>query len=148
MRTAINEMVKEMSVKPISFDPLSADCIRLSPASRCRAIFSNITIASSTTKPVAMVSAIKVRLLTEKPKKYISTKVPMIDSGTAILGIMVADKFLRKRKVTMTTKQTAKTNSFCTSWIELRILSVRSVSTRILTFSGRFFCSSANSCLI
>ena len=141
-------MVKEMSVKPISFDPLNAACIRLSPASRCRAIFSNITIASSTTKPVAMVSAIKVRLLTEKPKKYISTKVPMIDSGTAILGIMVADKFLRKRKVTITTKQTAKTNSFCTSWIELRILSVRSVSTRILTLSGRFFCSSGNSCLI
>jgi hypothetical protein len=45
-----------------------------------------------------MVRAMSVRLFTENPRKYINTKVPIIDNGTAILGIMVADKFLKKRK--------------------------------------------------
>ena len=46
-------------------------------------MFSIITIASSTTKPVAIVSAIRLRLLIEKPAKYMTPKVPMSDSGTA-----------------------------------------------------------------
>ncbi len=49
-----------------------------------------MTMASSTTKPVAMVSAISVRLLIEKPARYITPKVPISDSGTATLGIRVA----------------------------------------------------------
>ncbi|CRO42713.1 hypothetical protein PAERUG_E10_London_26_VIM_2_06_13_02639 [Pseudomonas aeruginosa] len=53
-------------------------------------MFSTMTIASSTTKPVAMVSAIRVRLLIEKPDRYITPKVPISDSGTAKLGIRVA----------------------------------------------------------
>ena len=53
-------------------------------------MFSIITIASSTTKPVAMVSAISVRLLIEKPARYMTPKVPTSDSGTATLGMSVA----------------------------------------------------------
>ncbi|MNV45402.1 hypothetical protein D3C71_1371980 [compost metagenome] len=53
-------------------------------------MFSITTMASSTTKPVAMVSAISVRLLIEKSKKYMAAKVPINDSGTATLGIIVA----------------------------------------------------------
>ena len=58
------------------------------PSSMCRAMFSIITIASSTTKPVAMVSAISVRLLTENPARYMTPKVPMSDSGTTTLGMI------------------------------------------------------------
>lgn len=58
-------------------------------------MFSITTMASSTTKPVAMVSAISVRLLMEKPRKYMAAKVPTSDSGTATLGIMVAGTLRR-----------------------------------------------------
>lgn len=53
IRTAISDRVSAMMVKPISFEPARAASSGLSPASLRRAIFSTITIASSTTKPVA-----------------------------------------------------------------------------------------------
>ena len=53
-------------------------------------MFSIMTIASSTTKPVAMVSAISDRLLRLKPSRYITPNVPTSDSGTDRLGMMVA----------------------------------------------------------
>ena len=53
-------------------------------------MFSIMTMASSTTKPVAMVSAISVRLLIEKPARYMTPNVPTSDSGTATLGMIVA----------------------------------------------------------
>ena len=63
--TAISEMVSDMMVKPICSLPLSAAFIGLSPSSMKREIFSIITMASSTTKPVEMVSAISVKLFRE-----------------------------------------------------------------------------------
>ena len=60
--TAISETVSEMMVKPISCEPLSAASIGLMPPSTWRAMFSIITMASSTTKPVEMVRAISERL--------------------------------------------------------------------------------------
>src|SRR5690606_4084529 len=83
-----------------------------------------------------MVSAIRVRLLIEKPKKYMATKVPMIDKGTAKLGIMVAAAERKKMNVTNTTNEMAKISSFCTSRIDERILSVRSASTVTSTDCG------------
>ncbi|KAG1473819.1 hypothetical protein G6F54_014338 [Rhizopus delemar] len=77
------------------------------PFSTCRMMFSSTTMASSTTKPVAIVSAIKVRLLIEKPARYMMPKVPTRDSGTTTLGISVAVRLRRKTKVTMTTSPTA-----------------------------------------
>ncbi len=65
--TAISETVSEMMVKPISREPFSAASRGESPASTWRAMFSITTMASSTTKPVAMVSAISDRLSREKP---------------------------------------------------------------------------------
>ncbi len=53
-------------------------------------MFSIITMASSTTKPVAMVSAISDRLSSEKPHRYMTASVPTSDSGTDRLGMMVA----------------------------------------------------------
>ena len=63
MSTAMSETVSDMMVKPICSLPLSAACIGDSPSSMKREMFSIITMASSTTNPVEMVSAIRVRLL-------------------------------------------------------------------------------------
>jgi hypothetical protein len=62
MKTAISETLMVSTVKPISAAPRSAACIGERPLSRWRVMFSITTMASSTTKPVAMVSAISDRL--------------------------------------------------------------------------------------
>ena len=67
--TAISDTVSETIVKPICSEPRSAAWSGGSPCSMKRAMFSIITIASSTTKPVEIVSAISVRLLIEKPAR-------------------------------------------------------------------------------
>ena len=93
--TAISETVSEMMVKPICPEPLSAASSGDSPTSMYREMFSIITMASSTTKPVAMVSAMSERLSMLKPKRYMTAKVPMSDSGTERLGMMVAGTLRR-----------------------------------------------------
>ena len=90
-------------------------------------MFSIMTMASSTTKPVAMVSAMIDRLLRLKPARYITASVPTSDSGTDRLGMSVARQSPRKRKMTATTRTTAKVSSICTSRTEARMVSVRSV---------------------
>ena len=60
--TAISETVNDTIVKPICSAPFSAASIGASPASIKREMFSIITMASSTTKPVEMVSAISDKL--------------------------------------------------------------------------------------
>ncbi len=60
--TATSETVRETTVKPISLAPLSAAWTGGRPRSRCRAMFSIMMMASSTTKPAAIVSAISERL--------------------------------------------------------------------------------------
>ncbi len=88
--TATSETVSDTMVKPICFAPLSAASNGESPFSMKRAMFSIITIASSTTNPVEMVSAIRDRLLSEYPQRYITPKVPISESGTATPGMKVA----------------------------------------------------------
>ena len=100
-------------------------------------MFSTITIASSTTNPVAMVSAISVRLLIEKPARYITPNVPISDSGTTTLGMIVAGMLRRNTKVTSTTSATANISSCCTSLTEARIVSVRSLRTATDSVDGR-----------
>ncbi len=67
-------------------------------------MFSIITMASSTTNPVEIVSAINVRLFKLKSSMYITANVPISDSGTATLGIIVAESVRRNRKITSTTR--------------------------------------------
>ena len=91
MNTATSERLIDSTVKPTSRAPAqrrlaAAAC----PASMWRAMFSSTTIASSTTKPVAMVSAISDRLSRLKPSRYMTPNVPISDTGTATLGISVA----------------------------------------------------------
>ena len=137
INTAINEKVNDTKVKLICFAPLSAAFIGVSPSSICRAIFSNMTMASSTTKPVAMVNAISVRLFNEKPNTYITAKVPISDKGTTTDGIKVAVIRFKNKNVTNTTKATANTNSNCTSLTAARMVCVRSVSTLTSRLAGK-----------
>ena len=60
--TAISDIEIDTTVKPISPAPFSAACIGFMPCSTWRVMFSSTTIASSTTKPTAIVSAISERL--------------------------------------------------------------------------------------
>ena len=69
----------------------------------CRTMFSSITMASSTTNPMERISAIIEMLFMLKPSRYITEKVPTIENGSAIAGIMVAEKLRRNRKITRIT---------------------------------------------
>ena len=104
-------------------------------------MFSIMTIASSTTKPVAIVIAISDRLLRLNPARYMTASVPTKDSGTERLGMIVAETLRRKRKITSTTRTTARPSSNSTSATEARIVLVRSVSTETSTAG-----SAARSC--
>ncbi len=62
INTATSETVSEMIVKPICLAPSSAASRGDFPSSMKRVMFSIITMASSTTKPVEMVSAMSDKL--------------------------------------------------------------------------------------
>src|SRR5258707_213869 len=92
MNTAISETVSEMTVKPISRAPRSAACIGVSPSSMWRTMFSIITIASSTTKPVPMVSAISARGNGGlKARKFLPYQFDGLDDVRARLALHVDD---------------------------------------------------------
>ena len=55
-----------------------------------------------------------------------AAKVPMIDSGTARLGMIVADTLRRNRKMTMTTRAMASASVNSTSWTDSRMATERS----------------------
>ncbi|MNF51408.1 hypothetical protein D3C84_327270 [compost metagenome] len=135
--TAISDRVRETMVKAICREPSRAAASGPSPCSTWRAMFSIMMMASSTTKPVAMVSAIRVRLLMLKPHRYMAAKVPTSESGTAMAGIRVAVRLRRNRKITITTRATASISSNCTSRSAARMFWVRSLSTSRRTPSGR-----------
>ncbi len=105
-----------------------------------------MTIASSTTKPDAIVSAISDRLLRLKPARYMTARVPTSESGTLRLGISVADGLRRNRKITTTTRTTASPSSNSTSATLARIVVVRSVTTWTSSPAGSDACSAGNSC--
>src|SRR5262249_31343548 len=129
MNTAISENVIEMMVKPISRAPLRAASKGRIPPSTWRTMFSNMTMASSTTKPTDSVSASSVMLLMEKPNTYMAAQVPMSDTGTASAGMMVAETERRNRKITRMTRMIAMTSVSCTLNTEARIETERSMST-------------------
>ena len=99
-------------------------------------MFSSITIASSTTKPVAIVSAISVRMLSEKPARYITPNVPMSDSGTAMLGMIVAgDVAQEQERHERRPGRRRRSSSCCTSRTDAR-MRLRAIG-QDREFSGR-----------
>ena len=136
MNTAISDSVSEMTVKPISRAPSSAARIGLAPFSRWRTMFSIMTMASSTTKPVPMVSAISERLSRLKPQNHITPKVAISETGSATPAMMVARPERRKISTTMTTSATLRHRVNCTSWMEARMVPVRSCTSVELDAGG------------
>ena len=136
MNTAISDSVSEITVKPISLAPRSAASSGGSPFSMWRTMFSIITMASSTTKPVPMVSAISDRLSSEKPQNHITPKVATSDSGSATPAMMVARMVRRKISTTSTTSTMLSISVNCTSWIEARMVVVRSLTMMSVAPAG------------
>src|SRR5215471_5050210 len=99
-------------------------------------MFSSMTIASSTTKPTDSVNAIRERLSTEYPHRYMTANVPTSERGKARLGITVADRLRRKRKITRMTRKRASLSVNLTSSTELRMVRERSYNVYIVTAGG------------
>jgi hypothetical protein len=136
MNTAISDRLIDRTVNPTSRAPISAALNGATPSSMCRDTFSRTTIASSTTKPVAIVSAIRERLLRLKPHRYMMPKVAIRETGTATLGMSVARQLRRKMNTTSTTRQTATISVRSTSRNDARIVVVRSITTSTLMALG------------
>src|ERR1700742_1396411 len=126
INTAISEMLIDTTVNPISLAPFKAAANGFIPSSRCRVMFSITTIASSTTKPVEIVSAISDRLSMLYPKRYITANVPINDTGTATAGIKVALPLRRKINTTTITSAMDNISVRSTSLTDARIVVVRS----------------------
>ncbi len=136
MKTATREMVMETMVKPISREPRKAASIGRSPCSMWRTMFSSMTMASSTTKPTDRVRASRVILLTEKSSRYMPAKVPMMESGSARLGMMVAERLRKNRKITRMTRKTVTSRVNLTSETDSRMELERSYMTLSSTAPG------------
>src|ERR1039458_7443190 len=136
MNTAINDMLMEKTVNPISLEPWKAAFKGGMPASRWREIFSITTMASSTTNPVAIVNAISERLSMLKPSRYMTAKVPMSEAGTATVGMSVARQLRRKTKTTRITRRTESMRVRSTSLTDARMVVVRSRTIVVLMPCG------------
>ena len=93
-----------------------------------RVMFSSMTMASSTTKPTEMVSAISDRLSRLYPAIHIRPQAPSRASGTVTLGMMVAQGLRRNTKITSTTSTMVSRSVACTSSMEARMVVVRSLT--------------------
>ncbi len=67
---------------------------------------------------------------------YITAKVPTSASGTVMLGMMVAQKLRRNRKITITTRPIDSISVNCTSSTEARMVWVRSSTVLTCTEGG------------
>ncbi|MCY1415875.1 hypothetical protein D9M71_313710 [compost metagenome] len=110
-------------------------------------MFSSTTMASSTTRPVARISAINDRLLRENPHRYMTAKVPTSDTGTARVGISDARRLPRNRNTTRITRATAIIKVISASCRVALITGERSIATLSLTLAGST-ASSAGSCAL
>ena len=77
------------------------------PLSSQRSMFSSTTMASSTTMPMASTRPNNVRLLRVKPIAAMIAKVPIKETGTSIIGRIMAFQSCRKTRTTIATRITA-----------------------------------------
>ena len=64
-------------------------------------MFSSTTIASSTTMPMASTSPNSVRLFREKPSAAMTANVPIKETGTSIIGRIMALQSCKNTSTTM-----------------------------------------------
>ncbi len=92
-----------------------------SPFSMWCSTASTTTIASSTTMPIASTRPKSVRLLRLKPITFITAKVPMMATGTAIKGMIAERQFCRNSSTTSATRITASRSALTTSSMHCRV---------------------------
>ncbi len=136
MNTATSETFIDNKVKPTSLAPRNAAFMGSRPLWMCREMFSSTTMASSTTSPVARISAISDRLFREKPNRCMIANVPTSDTGTARVGISEARKLPRNRNTTITTRTTAINRVISASCRVALITGERSIAIFRLTLAG------------
>src|SRR4051812_30859177 len=136
MNTAVSDTVIARIVNATSADP-SYDAFTGSlPSSIWRTMFSSMTMASSTTKPTASVSAISEMLSRLKPHNTMPANVPTIDTGSAKVGMSVADARRKNRKITSTTRKVVSPSVISTSSTDWRTEVERSARMSMLTEGG------------
>ncbi len=135
-KTAISDTLIDSTVKPTSWAPFRAASMRPMPSSTWRVTFSSTTMASSTTKPVAMVRAISDRLSREKPSRNITPTAPSRETLTATLGISTARPLCRKKATTPTTSTREISTVRSTSARDARMVVVRSTATCMSMSAG------------
>ena len=145
MNAAISEMLIDTTVKPICCAPLRLARSGEAPRSRMRNMFSIMTMASSTTKPMHTASAISDRLSMENPAAHIAAQVPASDSGTVTPAAIVAAARRRNRNTTSITSTAVAASVSCMSCTLARMVEVRSVSTEICNAAGIHSRSSGSS---
>ena len=89
-------------------------------------MFSSITMASSTTRPIASTIASSVSVLMVKPSAYITANAPINENGMVTSGISVARQLRRNRKITSTTSSTASPMVTYTSSMDFSMKMVES----------------------
>ncbi len=144
MNTATSDRLIDSTVKPTSRAPCSAAAMRSMPASMWRVVFSSTTMASSTTKPVATVSAIRLRLLRLNPSRYMMAKVPSSDTTVATAGITVARALRRNSPTTSTTSAMEAISVNSISRSDARMELVLSDATAMWMSCGSCACSSGS----
>ena len=70
-------------------------------------MFSSTTMASSTTMPIASTRPNSVRLFSVNPIAAMTANVPISDTGTSIIGRIMARQSCRNTSTTMATRITA-----------------------------------------
>ena len=125
-----------ITAKAISRLPLKAACMGFIPASIWRWMFSSMTMASSTTRPMASTMASRVRVLMVKPISDIRAKAPISDTGMVTNGISVARNERRKMKMIRMTSATASQMVVKTLSMDSRMNCELSLATVMFMPSG------------
>jgi hypothetical protein len=94
------------------------------PFAICRSMFSNTTMASSTTMPIASTSPNSEMLFRLYPRTAITAKVPMRETGTSIIGRIMARQSCRNSSTTTPTSTTARNRVLMTSATDSRMYGV------------------------
>ena len=118
MNTASNTRVVAITGPDTSLMALIAASFELKPLSMCVTVASTTTMASSTTTPMARTRPNKVSMLSEKPSKPMTAKVPMSETGIATAGISVARQSWRNTNKTRNTSADAWNSVTNTSLID------------------------------
>ena len=84
-------------------------------------MFSSTTMASSTTMPIASTRPNSVRLFSEKPIAAMTANVPISETGTSIIGRIMALQSCRNTSTTMPTRITASRSVLKTSLTDSRM---------------------------